>query len=306
VRLRDATFSPTGPLLAMVGADGRIGVLNTDTDRYERHLQVPAAPIWAIAFSAGGDRIATANDDDTVAVWYHPTGHQVHTLVPHRGRVRSIAFSPDGSLIATGCDDSEVRLWDAASGELLRTLSGHDDRVYAVSFGRGQLASASWDGSAIVWDLRSGAGQPLPRRHTGRLWATAFHPSGALLATAGDDLGIRLWTRDGAEYGHLQTLPGHTRGVTSLAFSPTGDLLASGGEDGTARLWTVEDDHVTRRGTLLGLPEGWATLGPDNRYKTDGTVRGEFWHVIGTCRFELGELEGLISEVRHMPATGPM
>lgn len=102
-------------------------------------------------------------------------------------------------------------------------------------------------------------------RHTGRLWAAVFDPSG----------------------------------------EPAGDLLTSAGEDGTARLWSVADGQAAKCITLLGLPHGWAALAPDGRYKIDGAVEGQFWHVIGMCRFETGELDGLLAEIRQLPLDTP-
>lgn len=293
--LETAIFSPVAPRLATVSNDGRLNLLNLETGRHERHIKIMSAPVWAVAFSSSGDELATANDDDTVRVWYRVTGRLVHTLAEHRGRVRSIAFSGDGSLIATGCDDSMVRLWDAESGRLLRTLAGHTDRVYAVDFADGVVASASWDTTARVWDISTGRTRHVLSQHTGRLWTAAFNHTGDLLATAGDDLVIRLWDPATGQLRH--NLSGHTRSVWSLAFDPTGALLASGGDDGTARLWAV--DGTPRPGTtLLGLPQGWAALAPDGRYKLEGDVAGQFWHAIGMCRFETGELDDHLPQVR--------
>jgi len=300
--LETAVFSPTAPRLATVSNDGRLNLLNLDTGRYERHIKVESAPLWAVAFSPSGDELATANDDDTVRLWYRTTGRLVRTLEPHYGRVRSIAFSDDGSMIATACDDSKIRIWDAASGELRQTLTGHSDRVYAVDFAKGMLASASWDRTARIWDLDSGCIRHVLSRHAGRLWTAAFNPAGDLLATAGDDLVIHLW--DPVNGAHLRTLPGHSRRVWSLAFNPAGSLLASGGDDGTARLWRLTGGPPRLGVTLLGLPEGWAALADDGRYKLDGDVAGRFWHVIGMCRFESGELDEELPEVRHVPPDG--
>lgn len=303
VMLEAATFSPSGHRLVTVSNDGRLNLFNLDTDRYERYLDVESAPIWAVAFSPSGEELATANDDDTVRVWYRTTGRLVHTLAEHRGRVRSIAFSADGSLIATGCDDSKVRLWDAQSGQLLQTLQGHTDRVYAVDFGDGMLASASWDTTARVWDIESGETLHKLTQHTGRLWTAAFSPSGDLLVTAGDDLVVQLW--DPTSGRLLHTLPGHSRSVWSVTFSPAGDLLATGSDDGTSRLWSVTGDRPELRLTLLGLPEGWAALAPDGRYKLEGEVSGHFWHVINMCRFEAGELDSYLPEVRQLTHEAP-
>ncbi|MBV9728682.1 MAG: TIR domain-containing protein [Pseudonocardiales bacterium] len=301
--LQAAIFSPSEHRLVTVSNDGRLNLLNLDTVRYERHLDVVSAPIWAVAFSPSGEELATANDDDTVRLWYRTTGRLVHTLAEHRGRVRSIAFSADGALIATGCDDSAVRLWDAESGQLIRTMRGHSDRVYAVDFGDGMLASASWDKTARIWDVGSGEMLHELKQHSQRLWTAAFSPSGHLLATAGDDLVVRLW--DPRSGQNLHTLTGHTRSVWSVTFSPSGDLLATGSDDGTARLWSITSDEPAARLTLLGLPEGWAALAPDGRYKLDGNVGGQFWNVINMCRFETGELDSYLPEVCQLALETP-
>jgi WD40 repeat protein len=301
ITLQTAIFSPTAPRLATVSNDGKINLLSLETGRYERHIAVEWAPLWAMAFSASGDELATANDDDTVRIWHRTTGRVLHTLHDHEGRVRSIAFHRDGSLMATGCDDSTARLWDASSGELLHTLTGHADRVYAVSFGDGLVASASWDGTARVWDCRSGELLRVLDHQGRRLWTAAFNFAGDLLATAGDDLTVRVWEPRSGRL--LHTLVGHTRTVWSLAFHE--DLLVSGGDDGTIRLWSVTPRLAEPRVTLLGLPEGWAALAPDGRYKLEGDDGGQFWQVIGLSRFETGELDDSLPEIRKLAVDEP-
>ncbi|QIS04843.1 TIR domain-containing protein [Nocardia brasiliensis] len=302
-----ALFSAGQPQqLGVVGNDGRLSLLNLDTGDFLRHINIEAAPVWAIAFDPTDQYVATANDDDTVIIWTRTTGALHMVCAEHRGRVRSIAFNADGSLMATGCDDSVVRLWDVDSGRLLRELHGHGDRVYTVAFHGDLLASVSWDTTARIWDVEAGMSRHELTRHTGRLWSAAVDPSRGVLATAGDDLVIRLW--DMATGRHLHTMEGHKRRVWALAFHPSGRLLASGGDDGNAILWTVPggDAEPAVRAELLGLPEGWAALAPDGRYKSEGNTAGQFWHVIGMSRFESGELDPYLPEVGRLAPDAPL
>ncbi|MCW2877665.1 MAG: repeat protein-like protein [Sphaerisporangium sp.] len=85
-----------------------------------------------------------------------------------------------------------------------------------------------------------------------------------------------------------------------MAFSPSGDLLASAGDDGVVLLWDLTGEVPVQRATLLGMPQGRAALSPDGRYKMEGEVAGQFWYVIGMCRFEPGELDPYLPGVRQI------
>ncbi|MEU9989430.1 TIR domain-containing protein [Streptomyces sp. NPDC048045] len=304
-RLVSAVFGPEGPLLATASSDGDIYLWNAATGEYQRELDVETDHVWAEAFSADGELLATANDDDTVRLWYRATGAHVATLTEHFGRVRAIAFRRDGAVLATGCDDRKVRIWDMAERRITGALDGHQDRVYAVAFAPdgSWLASASWDGTAVIW--KDGEIAHRLTGHTGKLWTAAAHPLRHLLATAGDDRTVRLW--DSHTGAATAVLTGHTGRVLAVAFSPDGSRLASAGEDGTVRLWNVPaDGPPALRATLVGMPGGWAALSPSGGYKYEGDVTGEFWHAVGMCRFEPGELDGHLPGVRQVPLDGPL
>jgi hypothetical protein len=67
------------------------------------------------------------------------------------------------------------------------------------------------------------------------VFAAAFHPDGARLATGGRDRAVWLWDLERGE--EVARLPGHTSYVWSLAFSRDGATLMSGSGDSTVRLW---------------------------------------------------------------------
>ena len=57
--------------------------------------------VTSVAFSAAGDRLASASSDHTVRVWDAKTGQPLHTLKGHTSGVTSVAFSSDGSCLET-------------------------------------------------------------------------------------------------------------------------------------------------------------------------------------------------------------
>ena len=91
----------------------------------------------------------------------------------------------------------------------------------------------------------------------------------------------------------------------SVAFSPDGRTLASASVDGTIRIWSVATGQWLA--VFLPLPDNdWAVVTPDGRYKLSGNPAGRFWWVAGLCRFEPGELDPYVPEIRRLKPDEPL
>ncbi len=165
----------------------------------------------------------------------------------------------------------------AAAAQVVRVLQGHTDWVRAVAFSPdGQsLASASDDGTVILWNVGTGQQIRVFRGHTDYVLAVAFSPDGRFLVSGSDDETAQVW--DVSSGQHVRTFSGHTSSVNAVAVSPDGRYVASGGNDNVVRLWELGSGREVRvlrghtdwvRGVAISRSGQLVVSGSD-----DGTVR---------------------------------
>lgn len=78
--------TPAERFLATAASTGHVYLWNAESGAFLRELDVGTDHTWAETFSANGDMIATANDDDSVRLWWRGTGSHVAKLTGHQGR----------------------------------------------------------------------------------------------------------------------------------------------------------------------------------------------------------------------------
>jgi WD40 repeat protein/predicted Ser/Thr protein kinase len=179
----------------------------------------------------------------------------------------AVAFSPDSRFLAVGhVEDKSVAVHDLQSAKkdkkVHRLPTGV--RPFQLAFRPGQptgqphLAVAG--GNVVrVFDLEGRKAIFPDLEHPAEVNWIAWDPNGRTLATASNDLRIRLWdAAAGKEL--LPPLVGHQKLGMVVAFDPTGDCLLSNDWTSTLRLW---DTRTGRE--LLRTPSSAGAFSRDGR-----------------------------------------
>ncbi|KAI9574602.1 WD40-repeat-containing domain protein [Boletus coccyginus] len=181
------------------------------------------------------------------------------TLPGHEGLVTCVRFLRN-DLLASADDKGQVKLWQKL--EKWRntvTVHAHSRPISAISGSGGLLVTGSSDSSVKIWTIIDEQDTPkvemvqvisLQGKYPLALSVTTLPRSQAtILAIAGTDRNVHIWTRSDSNFVRSVALPGHEDWVRALAFcsptpstgSPSSDqlILASGSQDGTIRLWNI-------------------------------------------------------------------
>ena len=162
------------------------------------------------------------------------------TLYGHAADVASVSFSPDGTRIVTGSWDGTAKVWDARTGTSLLDLRGHTDKITSVFF--------SPDNTRIVTGSWDKTAKVWDARTGASLLELKGH-KGSVTSVSFSPDGMRIVTV--SDYGttkvwdartgtSLVELKGRTSGVSNVSFSPDGTRIVTGGDDNTAKVWDAQ------------------------------------------------------------------
>jgi WD40 repeat protein len=205
----DSAWSPDGMRLAVASGDRNIYLYDIGSGGQPSVLRGHEAEVTHVAFSHGGDLLASSGWDRTTRLWDSATG-QLLVTAPGSGRVQ---FSPDDRRLGFGSDGQSLFVWEVAGGRECRTLSA-PRRPRGIDFSPdGRLMAAAGAGGIRVWDLT--AGRVVASRPAVDCFSLFFEAGGTSLVSCGVS-GLRQWPIAGTTSGDLWI--GHPR-----AFDLSGD-----------------------------------------------------------------------------------
>ncbi len=165
------------------------------------------------ASSSGQIEIAGLADGRTLGVMKQPLA------------VNHIAFSPRGDFAVVASQDRTAKVYQLPGLTQVGNTLLHEGAVVEAHFrppGEAHVVTASFDGSARVWDWRLGEMVVEPMLHSGPVLFARPILAGTYVLTLSDDRRLRLWRVDVA--ASLTTVP--DRLIQRPAISPAGDRLA--------------------------------------------------------------------------------
>ena len=247
-----------------------------------------------VAFTPGGDVLATAGDDRTVALFDagsgNPTGPE--RLTGSTGAMLDVDFSGgDGGgagsvLMVLGAGtDRAVRLWDATTGRTRHTLTGHAEKVVSAKFcpwNYARAVSCSHDRTIKVWDLERGFCKA-SIMCASNCNSVTYGERAAVVISGHYDGAARIWDlrqKPGAACDPVE-VRGHSQHVTAVTMMPTNrSQFITSSRDNTLKLVDLRSGRgdVVRTLKASGYRSGtqWANpcVAPDGRHVVAGGADG--------------------------------
>ncbi len=229
-------WNKAGTLILTAGHDTRTLVWDAQSGELKMSAKNHSLPIMDVDW-LDNDTFATCSADKSIVV-QHVSDNTVKTLLGHTSEVNIVSWSPDGAYLASCSDDHTAKIWTIADG-LLHDLTKHSKEVYAMRWAPVHankpllLCTASFDGTAKIWNGTQGTLVHTLARHNQPLYSIAPSPDANYVAVGTLGGHVSIWKiSDGSLYREFKG----TGDTYDVSWSSDGTLLSSCFSSGTIRV----------------------------------------------------------------------
>ncbi|KAF6201741.1 hypothetical protein GE061_004136 [Apolygus lucorum] len=254
-----------------------VRVWSVSKSRELLRITVPNFTCSSLIFTHDGKSIVTGWNDGTVRGFAPQSGKHIYTITDaHNKGVSALGLTKDGRTLMTGGQEGQIRIWCVRKDvqKLIAVLKEHKGPVSSLQISPNDLeaASASTDGSCIIWDLVKCVRIAIMFSTTLFL-CLRFHPSGCQLLTTGTNRQIGYWeTFDGALIREIEG--SRSAALNALDISSDGVYVASGGNDQYVKLWLYKEGVPIYIGLGHGAVITAVRISPDGRTVVSASADG--------------------------------
>jgi WD repeat-containing protein 37 len=233
--------SASQPLIATASADHLACIWSIDTGRCLLKYEGHGGSVNSIRFHPTKDLLLTASGDNTAHIWLGAVNWESVVASSRRGHSSEEELEDDFEESAHADEREKV--------ETLRTplteFSGHSsvvvsaDWISSANDSPTQIITASWDRSAILWDIETKASIQTLTGHDNELTHCSANQSNRLVVTSSRDSTFRLWDFR-SEIPAVSVFQGHSESVTSTIFTKD-DKVISGSDDKSVKIWELRN-----------------------------------------------------------------
>lgn len=292
-QIHDVCFPKKSSEIFVTASEKDIRVWSVSKRRELLRINVPNTTCYAVDVTPTGENIVSAWGDGRIRSFYPESG-KLQFMIPdaHSDAVRSLAIcNSDGdnsSLwhLVSGGKDGTVRFWriNEKHQTMVHSMKEHRGAVNSIvcNSDGSQAASASDDGSCIIWDLHKGVRVNALYDQT-VFNSVRFHPDESQYITGGANNKIGFW--DAYDGSPIRFITGGDDDITCLDIHSEGTLFVSGGADKKLRVWDYNNGQEICTGKAHSGKITSVIISPDQKTIVSVGTAGAImiWTLSGSC-----------------------